>query len=220
MSVLILLSCLMTVPTDGGYQVKVVRVEPPQEVSAAIRAELTGEALQVFNDKGELHCEFWFRQTVPAKATPEQVKNGLTYRELEQTTLIGVVRFPRIYTDYRRQDVPAGVYTLRFVIQPQSGDHAGSAPFQEFCLLSDAKTDVKLATMEVKDLIEQSAAAIASSHPTMMLLFPQQQTDISTKMTDEGRGHWVLRYVLQVHADGKPAKLGIGVTVAGLSPIS
>lgn len=217
---LFLLCTCVCIATDTGYQVKIVRTAPPTEVSAAVRAELAVEALQVFNDKGELHCELWFRKVIPVKATPEQVQNGLTYREIEPTTLLGVIRYPQIHKDYRRQDVPAGVYTLRFVIQPQSGDHAGSAPYQEFCLLSDAKTDSKLATMEVKELIEQSAAAITGSHPTMMLLFPQTETELATKVTDEGRGHWVVRHVLQMQADGKPAKLGIGLTVAGYSPIS
>jgi hypothetical protein len=205
---------------EATLQLKVVQAAPPMEVAADFRTLLQGEALQVSNDKGELLCEVWFRKVVPMKATAEQVQNGLTYREIEQTTLIGVIRFPQTFKDYRRQDVPPGVYTLRFILQPQNGDHAGSAPYQEFCLLCDIKKDTKPGTMEVKELIEQSAASLGGSHPSMMLLFPQPQLDIKPKLADEGKGHWSLRSVLRIEADGKPGKLGIGLTVAGHSPIS
>jgi hypothetical protein len=176
---------------------------------------LDTQALQVFNDKGDLHCEIWFRKNIPAKATGEQIQNGLTYKEVEPTTLMGVIRFPHNFTDYRKQDVSAGVYTLRLALQPMDGDHMGTAPYQEFCLLSDAKTDTKTATMDVKALHEQSGAAIGGNHPSMMLLFPQTKLEEKPQVVDEGKNHWVLRYVLSVQVDGKPAKLGIGITVAG-----
>ena len=35
----------------------------------------------------------WMRDTLPTAATAEQIKNGLTYREIPEGTLVGVVRF-------------------------------------------------------------------------------------------------------------------------------
>ena len=70
----------------------------------------------------------WFRAEIPVKATEEQIKNGLTYHEIPEGTLVGALEFPTKFTDFRKQELPAGVYTLRFAVQPDIGDHTGTAP--------------------------------------------------------------------------------------------
>ena len=44
------------------------------------------------------------------------------------------------------------VYTLRLAYQPMDGDHMGTAPYSEFCLLVGAEMDTK------PDLLEHSHA--------------------------------------------------------------
>ena len=100
----------------------------------------------------------WFRAEIPVKATEEQVKNGLTYREIPEGTLVGAIEFPAKFTDYRKQELPAGVYTLRFAVQPDIGDHTGTAPHPEFCLICPADEDKSREDIEKKKLIELSAA--------------------------------------------------------------
>ena len=48
--------------------------------------------------------------------------------------------------------LPAGVYTLRFAIQPDIGDHTGTAPHPEFCLLCPADEDKTVEDIEKKKL--------------------------------------------------------------------
>src|SRR5262249_47566764 len=124
---------------EEKYSAKVAEAPPPDQLKPAIRDLLDAKAVQVMDGKGQTLCEVWFRKVIPAKAAEEQVKNGLTYRELPQTTVMGAIRFDKPAKDYRDQDVPAGVYTLRLAYQPQDGDHMGTAPYPEFCLLASAE---------------------------------------------------------------------------------
>ena len=81
-------------------------------------------------------------------------KNGLTYREIPEGTLVGAIEFPAKFTDFRKQELAAGVYTLRFAVQPDIGDHTGTAPHPEFCLICAAEDDRSAEEIEKKKLIE------------------------------------------------------------------
>jgi hypothetical protein len=220
----LLVLCLMTagVATAWGqeekYTIKLTDAKPPAQLKEAISALLEPASVQVLDGKGELHCEVWFRKTVPAKATEAQVQNGLTYRELEQTTVVGAIRFARKAKDYRDQDVPAGVYTLRLAYQPQDGDHMGTAPYTEFCLVVAADRDNNPAPFEPKTLHDMSAKSLGGSHPGVFLLFPNTKPNAKAELTDQGMGHWVLRRGLEVEVNGKKVQIGIGLTVVGKAP--
>ena len=202
---------------DEKYTLKTAESKPPSELKPAIAELLESAAVQVFDSKDQLYCEVWFRKSVPAKATEAQVQNGLTYREFEVSTVIGAIRFAQKGKDYRGQDVPAGVYSLRLAYQPQDGDHMGTAPHTEFCLLVAAGKDEKPAMMESKALYDASAKSIGGGHPAVFLLFPTAKPASKPELADQGMGHWVIRQELKAEANGKPAKIGIGLTVAGHS---
>jgi len=191
--------------------------DAPGELSAAMRKLLDGKCHRLLDAKGETVLEVWFRKEVPVKATAEQVKNGLTYAEVPQSTVIGAARFPRLYVDYRKQRIAAGVYTLRFGMQPADGDHAGTAPHREFALLSPAGDDKKPALMEVKELRELSAKT-TDDHPGVMVLFPPgKDAADKPKLIDKGKGHRVLFLRLPASADGRKSMLGVGLTLVGVS---
>jgi hypothetical protein len=202
---------------EEKYSLKVADAPPPDQLKPAIRDLLDARAAQVMDGKGQIFCEVWFRKVIPAKAAEEQVKNGLTYRELPQTTVMGAIRFDKPAKDYRDQDVPAGVYTLRLAYQPQDGDHMGTAPYPEFCLLASAEMDGKADLMEPKALHDLSAKTLGGNHPGVFLLFPNPKPDAEPKLADQGMGHWVVKQTLKVEAGGKQATMGIGLTVVGKS---
>ena len=76
-------------------------------------------------------------------------------------------------TDYKKQRIPAGLYTLRLAIQPQDGDHMGTAPYNEFCLFCPAAEDKKPDPLTVKDLRELSTKS-TDNHPGVFVLFPAE----------------------------------------------
>jgi hypothetical protein len=188
----------------------------PKELAEPIQKLLANRSFQLLDPKGDVVLEFWFRTDVPAKATEAQIANGLTYREIAESTILGAVRVAKQITDFRKQKIVPGVYTLRLGFQPMDGDHMGTAPHSEFSLLSPAAEDKSTATMETKALQEMSAKT-TNSHPGVMLLFPGKEAG-EPKLVDKGEGNWALQFKQDVTAAGKKATLGIALTVFGTSP--
>src|SRR5262249_3425109 len=134
-AVALFLAAVPAFAADAKYTLKTAQTPLPQELAEPIRKLMSDQSVQLTDAPGALLCEVWWRKELPVKATPVQVKNGLIYRDLEESTLLGAVRFDQQFTDYRKQKVKPGVYTLRLGFQPMDGDHMGTAPQGEFCLL-------------------------------------------------------------------------------------
>src|SRR6476659_2349842 len=187
--------------------VKVEDAPPPTEVATSVRGLLDAKALSVY-DGDKLLCTVWPRKEFESKtATADQAKNGLTYSELDESTVVGAVKLPAVWTDFRKQKIKAGVYTLRLGWQPMDGDHMGTAPFNEFCLLAAADKDTKPDLMEAKDLHELSAKSTARKHPSIMLLFPNRKPAESPAVEARPKDHWVLSYRVGAAAGGEKAFL-------------
>jgi hypothetical protein len=202
---------------DDAYTLKMIdKSPPPQELQEPIRKLLADRSMQLLNAKGGILAEIWLRKDVPAKATDAQIKNGLTYREVPETSLFGAIRFPSGTTDYRKQKIPAGVYTLRLANQPQDGDHMGTAPFSDFLLLSPAAEDKKPDTMEPKALQELSGKTTAA-HPGVLLLFPGKGAAAQPKLEKKEENHWIVLFLLEVKVGDKKATLPVGLTLIGAS---
>lgn len=195
---------------------KVEKVAPPKALAEPVRKLLDGQALVVRDGDAEV-MTVWFRAAIPAKATEEQVKNGLTYREIPEGTLVGAVRFPAKFTDFRKQEIPAGVYTLRFAVQPDIGDHTGTAPHPEFCLMCPADKDRKPGPVEKKELIELSSLVNEGRHPAVLLMWPYDGKESGAKVVGKGDGVFVATLRRAVTTDeGRKTTLGFAITVAGV----
>jgi hypothetical protein len=207
---------ILTGPASAAkYTVKVEDAPPPPEVGNRVRALLEVKGLSVYDDAGQLLLTVWPRKAFESKATAEQVKNGLTYRELEESDLVGAVKFPKLWTDFRKQKIKAGVYTLRIGWQPMDGDHMGTAPFNEFCLLAPAAKDQSADHMPTKALHELSATAVGQSHPGVVLLFPNPKPADEPAVESKPNNVWVLNFKRPVTAGGQKTFLGFSLVVIG-----
>jgi hypothetical protein len=204
---------------EDPYVVKVVKADAPKEVQEPIRKLLGDQCVQVSTAKGDLLYELWFRKELPAKATEAQVKNGLTYREIPQSTVVGAVNIANGVTDYRKQKIAAGVYTLRLGYQPMDGDHMGTAEYTDFFLMCPAADDKNADTMEAKDLQKLSIRS-TGTHPAVFMLFPGKDAGDEPKLVSKGEGHWVLMFKQPVVAGDKKATMQIGMTLFGASPLA
>lgn len=201
----------------GDLIVAAAKTDPPAELADAVRGALDPNAVTVADTDGTERLTVWFRAVVPAAATAEQVRNGLTYREIPDGTLVGAVRVARPFTDFRKQEIPAGVYTLRFAVQPDTGDHMGTAPHPEFVLLVPAEKDTTADAIETKTVVTWSAAVTGGDHPAVMLLFPNFDKAAGPKLLDKGDGVMAVATRRPVEADGAAATLGFALVVAGHS---
>jgi hypothetical protein len=212
-----LFACAPLPAAEPKLSAKVEKVTPPEKLVEPVRKLLDEQALVVRDDTADVEVmTVWFRTEIPAKATAEQVKNGLTYREIPEGTLVGAISFPAKFTDFRKQEIPAGVYTLRFAVQPDIGDHTGTAPHPEFCLMCQAEKDKDPEPMEVKKLIEVSSLVNEGRHPAVLLLWPNDGKDAGVKVVGKGDGVFVATVRRTLVADGKKAALGFAITVAGV----
>jgi len=200
---------------EPTFTAKVEKVEPSMKLAEPVRKLLDEQAL-VVRDGDAVVMTIWFRTEIPIKATEEQVKNGLTYREIPEGTLIGALEFPKTFTDYRKQELPAGVYTLRFAVQPDIGDHTGTTPHPEFCLICPASEDKSEELIEKKKLIELSSKVNEGRHPAVLLLWPNNAKDEAVKVVDKGNGVLVATIKRSVVTDDGKSMLGFAVTVAGV----
>jgi hypothetical protein len=202
---------------SNDYHINTVDKTPaPKEVQEPIRKLLGERCVQLLNAKNDILAEVWFRKDVAVKATEAQINNGLTYAEVPESTVFGVIRFPKQITDYRKQKIPAGVYTLRLANQPMDGDHMGTAPYSEFLLLSPAADDKTPGTMEAKKLQEMSGKT-TGGHPAALLLFPGKGGETTPKLEKKEEDHWVLFLLLDAKAGDKKAVLPVGLTLIGVS---
>lgn len=202
--------------TEPLTVVTATKTAPPDSLMEAVRKELDPIAV-VVSVKGEPAVTVWFRAEIPAQATPEQLKNGLTAREIPEGTLVGAVKFHHIFTDFRKQDIAAGVYTLRFAVQPDVGDHKGTSPYPDFFLLVPAAKDKTADAVEVKTLLPLSREATGGDHPGVMLLFPDAGKGDRPALAERKCGVKLVLVKRAVRAGDTPATIAFGLVVAGFS---
>jgi len=187
----------------------------PKELGEAVQKLLSPQAAVVSSDGKEI-AEFWHRKEIPATVTDAQIKTGINYRAIKESEIIGAVRFNKDSSDYRKQKIKAGVYTMRLGYQPLDGDHAGASQHTEFILLLKAGEDAAPKLLGMDEFYEKSMSAAGTTHPIVLMLFPNPQPAAEAQIQDKGNGHQVLttKQTLTI-GGGKTMPLGFGLTIVG-----
>ncbi len=149
------------------YKVAAVAQNVPDEVAADIASLMAPESYKVTHGK-RTTCELWLRRAVPVQASFAPTDTVLYPFDVGQ--LVGVVRFPRKTSDFRNQEIAAGVYTLRYGLQPVDGNHVGTSETRDFLLLLPAGEDKDPAKLEMENLYKISRDAAETTHPAIMPL--------------------------------------------------
>ena len=160
----------MSVASAAELALKVADKEPPQALDASIRKALQSKAVQLLDGDKPVY-EFWFSAEIPLQSKPASSVKALD--AVKQAALLGTVSVSKAGRDYRDDDLPAGVYTMRFALQPQDGNHLGTADFLYFAVLVPAKLDAKLdGIADYKTLVKTSSKETSSDHPVILSLRP------------------------------------------------
>lgn len=201
------------------YTIKTGDAAPPKELAEPIAKLLAPGSVQLVDSSGKAVCDVWFRKEIPADATAAQIKTGVTFREVKQTEILGAVQFHVNWTDYRKQKVKPGVYTMRLAYQPTDGKHTSDvSDFQEFVLLISAKADQKTALLEVKALHEKSGDSLDLGHPAVFMLWPTKAPK-QPELLPQPKDHWVVNSKSDIVVGGKvETSIGVGLTIVGHSP--
>jgi hypothetical protein len=215
-AIALVLSLTAARSAEDSYRIQSVEAVPPMELAEPIRKLLADRCVRLFAGGEQPLVEVWLRKEAPGDAVEVQIQNGLTYREIPETTLLGALRVNGDFSDYRRQKIAVGVYTLRLAFQPPTDDHQGSAPYTEFLLASPAAEDVKPDAMEHKAL-EKLSIKTTGKHPAVLLLFPGKNTTDEPKLVEKD-GCQVLMAKQAVRVGETKAVMGVGLTLIGASP--
>ncbi len=188
--IILLASTTTALATDPSLEP--IEEAPPEEVSAAVRGSLGSQGFRILSGE-KVVMELWLRSEIPVKQGGGSGSLGVSFGNLEKGTLIGVVRFPEEWEDYKDNAIGAGVYTLRYGIQPADGNHMGVSQYRDFVLLLPASSDTEVATsLEFDALVMQSFASTGEPHPGIMGLFPLYEDAPEPKLMRNEMDQWEL----------------------------
>lgn len=201
------------------YTLEKTVIAAPEEVSAAVRAELADEALRVTGPKGPM-LEIWLRKAIPAAPSPAATL-GVGYPQIVPGSLVGVVRILSPLSDYRQQRVKPGVYTLRYALHPVNGDHMGISPLRDFLLLAPAALDADPAAITFEEAVARSKKTIGANHPSAWSLQPAEGAPGSPPNLyhTEDPDLWIIHLRTSLANAGAAAKpLDMSLVVVGHAP--
>lgn len=164
---------------------------PPAELAPAISQALQQQGTKIVAGDGSTFCEVWFRTTMPAGSKSSE--QGVTLPTMPHGALLGAIRFSGQGSDRRGQMIKAGVYTLRYSLQPVNGDHLGVSPQRDFLVMVPAAGDKDLnATPDFDTLMTMSRKASGTPHPAVLSLWAAGASDPVPNFGKQGENDWVL----------------------------
>jgi hypothetical protein len=149
----------------------------PSEIAAPVAAKLaTGGVRATANGTT---ITFWWVKDLP----------GTSWKDVSEGALVGAVKLDADVRDIRDHLMKAGVYTLRYGIQPATDDHFGVSPFRDFLLLSPATVDKDPATVDHDHLIDLSKQTLGIKHPAVWSIDPPAAKDAPLSVYTTDLGH-------------------------------
>lgn len=187
----------------GELTVRVANKPFPKEIGPDFQALLQPQAVQLLDGEKTV-LEFWLAKEVALQAKPASAATALD--AVKPATVLGAVAVPAARRDYRDDEVPAGTYTMRFAMQPQDGNHSGSAEFGYFGVLVPAKLDPKPDSIkDYKELMKASSKETSTDHPMVLSLRPVASTEgVAMKLNTPAPEHKSVR--VKVPARGPETK--------------
>ncbi len=197
-----LVAVLSCVALAASPKVEHIGAPAANAISDALRLSVTEKGYRVTLEDGWT-AEFWFARELK---TEKKEVAGALYPELSNGEFVGIVRFSQGMSDFRGQSLPAGIYTLRYQMLPQDGNHMGVAPNPDFLLASPVVDDARPEQAYVyRKLIALSAKSTGTGHPAVIALETAGQPGTLTK---EDNGNVIFSAAVPGPA-GASEKLGI-----------
>ncbi|MFN5300741.1 MAG: hypothetical protein ACK5HA_20910 [Planctomycetaceae bacterium] len=184
--VLLSLACQTLVWGAVKAEIKVEKLdEPPTGLSAEVAATLHTTGYRVHDADGVV-CDVWLTKSLPMKP---KFKTSLRVKyPLQLGALVGAIRYPEGSkpSDFRGQPLKPGLYTLRYGLQPDDGNHLGTSDIRDFLVGCPIEKDVNPARVDdLKKLFKLSQGASGTTHPAIYLLTPPPE-----KVTEQPTGSY------------------------------
>jgi hypothetical protein len=161
--------------------------KPPADLAAGVASRLTPAAKVTV---GAATLDIWLVQSV------ERTADGPGWSNVDSGTLVGAMRVSGEFKEIRGKAVKPGVYSLRYGLQPQNGDHLGISAFRDFLLLSPAAIDKDPKVLGFDGVVALSKEVIGTAHPASLSLDPPEDAPgavLSTYKNEHGHEGVVLQ---------------------------
>lgn len=161
--------------------------KPPADLAAGLAARLAPAAKVTV---GAATLEIWLVQSL------ERTADGPGWSNVDSGTLVGAMRVSGEFKEIRGKAVKPGVYSLRYGLQPQNGDHLGISAFRDFLLLSPAAIDKDAKGLGFDGVVALSKEVIGTAHPASLSLDPPEDAPgavLSTYKNEHGHEGVVLQ---------------------------
>jgi hypothetical protein len=183
----------------------------PSELKAPLSEQLKAGGLRASVDGNTL--DFWWSTGIPLTGT-----GSAAWSFVPEGALVGAVKIAGAFRDIRGRVIKPGVYTLRYGLQPENGDHLGVSPYRQFLLISPAADDSDPGPQGHDGTVELAKGSIGGSHPGVWSIDPPaaaaSQPLLSIHKTD--LGHQAVIVEVPAARDGKPAgSLKFGIVLVG-----
>ena len=167
----------------------------PTEIAAPVAAKVAPGGVRATANGTTI--TFWWVADLP----------GTSWAEVPEGSLVGAVKLDADVKDIRGHVMKAGVYTLRYGIQPANDDHFGISPFRNFLLVSPAAVDKDPATVDHDGVIALSRQTLGGKHPAPLSIDPPAAKDAPLAVYTTELGHKSL--IVEV------GKLKFGIVLIG-----
>jgi hypothetical protein len=149
----------------------------PTEIAAAVAAKVAPGGVRATANGTTI--TFWWVKDLA----------GASWAEVPEGTLVGAVKLDADVKDIRGHVMKAGVYTLRYGIQPATDDHFGVSPFRDFLLVSPAAVDKDPAAPGHDGTIDLSKQTLGGKHPAVWSIDPPAAKDAPLAVYTTDLGH-------------------------------
>ena len=167
----------------------------PTDIAAPVAAKVAPGGVRATANGATI--TFWWVTDLP----------GAAWADVPEGTLVGAVKLDKDVRDIRGHVMKAGVYTLRYGIQPANDDHFGISPFRNFLLVSPAAVDKDPATVDHDGVIALSRQTLGGKHPAVLSIDPPAAKDAALAVYTTDLGHKSL--IVEV------GKLKFGIVLIG-----
>ena len=200
-----LLAVCLRASTLQSPTITTAAVSLPPELAAPVAAALATEVVTV--TVGTAKLEFWWVKSVALAGG--RLGDALLGRRAGRLASRRVAARCRL-ADIRGYTVRPGVYTLRFALQPQNGDHMGISPNREFLLPAPAADDVAVDPVGYDGAVALAKKSSRRAHPASISIDPPASTARLLSATTNDLGHQVVIVSVPTSA-GTPLTFGIVV---------
>ena len=208
---------LLSPAAAQDYQVtKVETAAPADDLSPEIAALLQPVGFKLVKGGSRTVCEIWLCKEWPIAADAKT--SGEVIYPLTPGQLIGAIRYPRKATDFRDQEIPAGVYTLRYGQQPVDGAHVGTSPTRDFLIASPAARDKSPAVLDYKALVAAGKETTGTSHPAILSLQRPGESAEPLSVREEAELEWtIVRFTGKAKAGDTAKDLPLEAVLVGVA---